>query len=164
MLFRSLPQARAVAIRKRQTLITVTSLRMLNAQGFLARIFHTLAEHNLSVDLVTTSEISVALTIDSASIGSGALPIAQNQGLLDELRAFSEVSVEEGLSLVALIGNRLTSTPLIGARAMQAIAPINIRLVCHGASPQNLCFLVREEESATVAAHLHREFLEGAEQ
>jgi aspartate kinase len=155
-----LPLARAVALRKRQTLLTVTSLRMLNAQGFLARMFQTLAEHNLSVDLVTTSEVSVALTIDSGSLGSGARPVAENYALLDELRSFSELTVEEDLTLVALIGNRLNTTPGIGARVLQAVAPENIRLVCHGASAQNVCFLVRSDAAAGVVQRLHKEFLE----
>ena len=55
-----------MALRRRQTLITVTSLRMVNTPGFLARIFGVLAEHRVSVDLVTTSEVSVALTVDDA--------------------------------------------------------------------------------------------------
>lgn len=157
------PLVRAIALRKKQTLITVTSLRMLNAQGFLARMFQTLAEHRLSVDLVTTSEVSVSLTIDGTSLGSAGRSVLENQSLLDELRSFSDVSVEEDLTLVALIGNRLTRTPGVGARAFRSVEPSNVRLLCHGASQHNLCFLVASGEAEAVARNLHAEFLGGTQ-
>jgi aspartate kinase len=132
---------------------------MLNAQGFLARIFQTLAEHRLSVDLVTTSEVSVSLTVDGTSLGSSGRSIMENHKLLDELRSFSDVSVEEDLSLVALIGNRLTYTAGVGARAFRAVEPSNVRLLCHGASQHNLCFLVKSADAESAARSLHKEFL-----
>lgn len=153
------PLVRAIAVRKGQTLLTVTSLRMLNAQGFLARMFQVLAEHNLSVDVVTTSEVSVSLTVDSQSQGSGGRPVSENKALLDELRSFSELNVEEGLTLVALVGNRFTSTPGIAARALRVAEPANVRLLCHGASPHNFCFLVASGDAHGVASRLHAEFL-----
>lgn len=157
------PLVRAIALRRGQTLLTVKSLRMLNAQGFLARMFQVLAEHNLSVDLVSTSEVSVSLTVDPQAQGSGCRPVAENRALLDELRGFSEVTVEEGLTLVAIVGNRLTGTPGVGVRALRAVEPTNVRLICHGASPHNFCFLVGTGEAAAVAGRLHREFLGGAQ-
>jgi aspartate kinase len=155
------PLARAIALRKKQTLITVTSLRMLNAHGFLAHLFQTLADHCLSVDLVTTSEVSVAMTVDGTSIASGALPVAHNHELLDKLREVADVTVEEDLTLVALIGNRLTTTPGVALRALRAAEPDNVRLLCHGASPQNLCFLVAGDCAENIARRMHAEFLEG---
>ncbi len=146
-------------MRERQTLITVTSMRMLNTQGFLARLFNLLAHHGLTVDLVTTSEVSVALTIDGTSAGSSGRSVTENTELLTELREFAEVKVEENLSLVALIGNRITHTPGVAQRCFQAAGPSNVRLICHGASPHNLCFLVDSAEAKPVAARLHEEFL-----
>jgi aspartate kinase len=145
------PLARAIAIRKNQTLITVSSLRMLNAHGFLSKLFGTLEQHRVSVDLVTTSEVSVALTIDGHVIPDE---------LLVDLAKFSEVSVEKGLDLVALIGNRLTATPGIGALAFGTVTDVNIRLICQGASTHNLCFLVESSRSGEVAERLHASFLE----
>ena len=147
----SKPLARAIAIRKNQTLITVSSLRMLNALGFLAKLFSTLEKHRVSVDLVTTSEVSVALTIDG--------PLT-SEGLLGDLGEFSEVTVEKDLDLVALIGNRLTATPGIGALAFGTVTDVNIRLICQGASSHNLCFLVESARSGEVAERLHASFLE----
>ncbi|MCO5143420.1 MAG: lysine-sensitive aspartokinase 3 [Oligoflexia bacterium] len=154
-----LPQFRAVAIRKNQTLITVSSINMLNASGFLAKLFTTLANHGLSVDLVTTSEVTVALTIDGASLSSSGKSVLQNKELISELEKIADVQIEEDLSLVALIGNKLTTTPKIGARAFTSLKNTNVRLICHGASQHNICFLVPTSECETVAKYLHGEFI-----
>ena len=149
------PQIRAIAIRKKQTLITVSSLRMLNAHGFLAKIFDVLARHHLSVDLVTTSEVSVALTIDETALGSAGKSVLDYPELFAELRGFADVHVEENLSLVAVIGNSLSHAHGVAAKIFQSIADFNVRLICHGASEHNLCFLVSSEEAAEVAKRLH---------
>ena len=101
------PLFRALALRRNQTLLTLHSLNMLHSRGFLAEVFGILARHNISVDLITTSEVSVALTLDttgSTSTGDTLL----TQSLLMELSALCRVEVEEGLALVALIGNDLS--------------------------------------------------------
>ncbi len=157
------PMVRAIALRRKQTLITVNSLGMLNAQGYLARMFQVLADHNLSVDLVTTSEVSVALTIDIASQGSGVRPILENQELLNELRSFAEITIEEDYTLVSVIGNRIASTPGVGLRALKSIGPHNVRLLCHGASDHSFCFLVDPASANEVAFRLHGEFIGGVQ-
>ncbi|WP_419569787.1 lysine-sensitive aspartokinase 3 [Rheinheimera sp.] len=147
------PAYRAIALRKSQTLITVKSPEMLHAAGFLARVFDILSRHQISVDLVTTSEISVALTLDETP-GS-----AFNQNIepaLVELRSFCEVTVEQGLSLVAVIGNQLHSSKGVTGDLFSALEKINMRLICHGASRHNLCFLVQEEQAAKVVKDLHQ--------
>lgn len=147
------PSYRAIALRKNQTLITVKSPAMLHAAGFLTRVFAILSEHQISVDLVTTSEISVALTLDDApgsAFGNAIEPA------LAALREFSEVSVETGLSLVAVIGNHLHSTRGITGSLFQALEQINMRLICHGASRHNLCFLLQDHEAPAVVKELHQ--------
>lgn len=147
------PSYRAIALRKNQTLITVKSPAMLHAAGFLTRVFAILSEHQISVDLVTTSEISVALTLDDApgsAFGNAIDPA------LAALREFSEVSVETGLSLVAVIGNHLHSTRGITGSLFQALEQINMRLICHGASRHNLCFLLQDHEAPAVVKELHQ--------
>lgn len=86
---------------------------MLHSRGFPAEVFGILARHNISVDLITTSEVSVALTLDttgSTSTGDTLL----TQSLLMELSALCRVEVEEGLALVALIGNNLSKACGVG--------------------------------------------------
>ena len=152
------PVIRALSLRKDQTLLTVKSLEMLHQHGFLAQLFQTLAEHKVSVDLVTTSEVSVSLTLDTAQNASNKVEISQQ--VLDKLKEFCEVEVETGLSLVALIGNNLDTTAGVSGTMFTMLKDYNIRLVCHGASPHNVCFLVLEGEGEDVIRILHKEFID----
>ena len=151
------PVIRAISLRKDQTLLTVHSLDMLHQPGFLAKLFSTLAEHKISVDLVTTSEVSVSLTLDTASKASNKVDLGD--GILDELRKFCEVEVEKDLSLVALIGNKLNATSGISGEMFNLLRDYNIRLVCHGASPNNVCFLVKEGTGEEIVKLLHKKFI-----
>ena len=153
------PVFRAVALRRDQTLLNLHSLQMLHAQGFLAETFATLARHKISVDLITTSEVNVALTLDktgSDSSGQGLL----SEHLLQELSQHSHVRVEDNLALVAIIGNRIASTTGICSRVFQVLENHNVRMICQGASPHNLCVLVAESEAAQVVNALHKNLFE----
>ena len=154
------PIFRAVALRRDQTLLNLHSLQMLHAQGFLAETFATLARHKISVDLITTSEVNVSLTLDktgSDSSGQGLL----SESLLQELSQHCRVRVEDGLALVAIIGNRIATTPGICRRVFEVLEPHNVRMICQGASPHNLCVLVAEVEAAQVVKSLHQNLFEG---
>ena len=153
------PVYRAVAVRRDQTLLNLHSLQMLHAQGFLAETFATLARHKISVDLITTSEVNVSLTLDktgSDSAGNGLL----NESLLQELSQHCRVRVEDGLALVAIIGNRIATTPGVCRRVFEVLEPHNVRMICQGASPHNLCVLVAESEAAQVVKALHKNLFE----
>ncbi|WP_297891453.1 lysine-sensitive aspartokinase 3 [Shewanella sp.] len=154
------PVFRAVALRRDQTLLNLHSLQMLHAQGFLAETFATLARHKISVDLITTSEVNVSLTLDktgSDSSGQGLL----SEALLQELSQHCRVRVEDGLALVAIIGNRIATTSGICRRVFEVLEPHNVRMICQGASPHNLCVLVAEAEAAQVVKALHENLFEG---
>jgi aspartate kinase len=148
------PAYRAVALRNEQTLLTVKSPEMLHATGFLARVFAILAKHKLSVDLITTSEISVALTIDNPP----NTPVA---ALLDacvnDLRSFCDVNVESDLALVAVIGNHVEHDDNKGGagRIFSSIGEDKLRLICHGASEHNVCFLVKQENAKDIVRQIH---------
>ncbi len=155
------PVFRAVALRRDQTLLNLHSLQMLHAQGFLAETFATLAKHKISVDLITTSEVNVSLTLDktgSDSSGQGLL----SEALLQELSQHCRVRVEDGLALVAIIGNRIATTAGICRRVFEVLEPHNVRMICQGASPHNLCVLVAESEAAQVVKALHENLFEAA--
>lgn len=153
------PVYRAVALRRDQTLLNLHSLQMLHAQGFLAETFATLARHKISVDLITTSEVNVSLTLDktgSDSSGQGLL----SESLLQELSQHCRVRVEDKLALVAIIGNRIATTAGICSRVFQVLEKHNVRMICQGASPHNLCVLVDEAEAAQVVNSLHQNLFE----
>lgn len=148
----SFPTFRAIALRREQTLVTVKSPEMLHASGFLAKVFAILAKHELSVDLITTSEISVALTFDNP-VGSTQAVITK--AVVEELEQLCTVKVEHGLSLVAVIGNNIHSTNGIGTQILNSIEGINIRMMCQGASSHNICFLVPENKANQTVEQLH---------
>lgn len=148
------PLFRALALRRKQTLLTLHSLNMLHARGFLAEVFAILARHHISVDLITTSEVSVALTLDttgSTSTGDSLL----TQALLTELSSLCRVEVEENLALVALIGNKLSQACGVGKEVFGVLEPFNLRMICYGASSYNLCFLVPGHDAEQVVRTLH---------
>lgn len=153
------PLFRALALRRKQTLLTLHSLNMLHSRGFLAEVFSILARHNISVDLITTSEVSVALTLDttgSTSTGDTLL----TQALLTELSSLCRVEVEQDLALVALIGNNLSKACGVGKEVFGVLEPFNIRMICYGASSYNLCFLVPGSDAEQVVQKLHHNLFE----
>ncbi|QLP20998.1 lysine-sensitive aspartokinase 3 [Enterobacter roggenkampii] len=153
------PLFRALALRRRQTLVTLHSHNMLHSRGFLAEVFGILARHNISVDLITTSEVSIALTLDttgSTSTGDTLL----TQSLLIELSELCRVEVEEDLALVAIIGNKLSRACSVGKEVFGVLDPFNIRMICYGASSYNLCFLVPADQAEQVVQKLHQNLFE----
>ena len=153
------PLFRALALRRKQTLLTLHSLNMLHSRGFLAEVFGILARHNISVDLITTSEVSVALTLDTTGSTSTADTLL-TQALLTELSSLCRVEVEQNLALVALIGNNLVNARGVGKEVFGVLDPFNIRMICYGASSHNLCFLVPGSDAEQVVQKLHQNLFE----
>jgi aspartate kinase len=122
---------------------------MLMAHGFLHRIFEIFDRYGTSVDMVSTSEVSVSLTIDN----HGNL-----ESILEELRAFAQVSIEDGQAIICLVGENIRHTPGIAGRAFQVVNDRNVRMISQGASLLNLGFVVSEYDLRDAVAALHEEF------
>lgn len=137
---------KAIAHKTGVTTIQVTSARMLGAYGFLHAIFEIFDRHRTVVDVVTTSEVSVSLSLDKASNLS---PI------LAELGVLGSVSVEEKRAIVCVVGEGLCGTPGIARRVFSIIGDINVSLISQGASSINLTFAIDEERVAEVVGLLH---------
>ncbi|CRL65539.1 lysine-sensitive aspartokinase 3 [Proteus penneri] len=148
------PVFRAIALRRKQTLLTLHSLKMLHARGFLAEIFTLLSRHHISVDVITTSEVSIALTLDTTGTTSASGSLLTN-ALLTELSALCRVEVEENLALVAIIGNSLSQVNGLGSQIFGALENYNIRMISHGASTHNLCLLVDGKDADNIVRKLH---------
>ncbi|AGB84393.1 aspartate kinase [Serratia sp. FGI94] len=153
------PLFRALALRRKQTLLTLHSLNMLHARGFLAEVFSILARHDISVDLITTSEVSIALTMDTTGTTSSGRSLLTT-ALLTELSSLCRVEVEEDLALIALIGNKLSRACGVGKEVFGVMDPFNIRMICYGASNYNLCFLVPGADAEQVVRTLHHNLFE----
>ncbi|GLT16272.1 aspartokinase [Vibrio zhanjiangensis] len=152
------PLFRALALRCNQTMVTLRSARMFHAYGFLAKVFEILAKHKISVDLITTSEISVSLTLDQTDTSGGAPQLPQE--VRAELEELCSVEVEQNLCLVALIGNKMSESKGYAKRVFGTLEEFNLRMICYGASPHNLCFLVNETDSKLAIQKLHHQLFE----
>lgn len=141
----SSPLFRALALRCNQTMVTLRSANMFHAYGFLAKVFEILAKHKISVDLITTSEISVSLTLDQTDTSGGAPQLPQ--AAREELEELCKVEVEHDLCLVALIGNNMSESKGYAKQVFGTLEDFNLRMICYGASPHNLCFLLHESVS-----------------
>jgi len=146
------PLVRALALRKNQGLVTLSTPKMLNQYGFLSKIFNVFNEYQVSVDAITTSEISVALTVNTS--------VLENKALIAELNKLGEVKIEPYLTLVSLIGNNINHTAGLAHSIFGALENINVRMICQGASVHNFCFLVDGEHGEEALQRLHRHFLE----
>lgn len=151
---RSSETVKAIAHKTGVTTIQVTSTRMLGAYGFLRALFEVFAEHKTAVDVVTTSEVSVSLSLDdTTSLGE----------IVADLEKLGTVSVEEKRAILCVVGEGLRTTPGIAARIFSTISDINVSLISQGASRINLTFAVEEERVRETVARLHKEFFEGTE-
>nr|WP_237725465.1 lysine-sensitive aspartokinase 3 [Vibrio parahaemolyticus] len=154
----SSPLFRALALRCNQTMVTLRSANMFHAYGFLAKVFEILAKHKISVDLITTSEISVSLTLDQTDTSGGAPQLPQ--AAREELEELCKVEVEHDLCLVALIGNKMSERKGYAKQVFGTLEDLNLRMICYGASPHNLCFLVHESVAKQAIQKLHTELFE----
>ncbi len=154
----SSPLFRALALRCNQTMVTLRSANMFHAYGFLAKVFEILAKHKISVDLITTSEISVSLTLDQTDTSGGAPQLPQ--AAREELEELCKVEVEHDLCLVALIGNNMSESKGYAKQVFGTLEDFNLRMICYGASPHNLCFLLHESVSKQAIQKLHTELFE----
>jgi aspartate kinase len=146
------PSVRAITKRSSQALVTITTPTMYNAYGFMGELFEVFGRHRVSVDCVTTSEISVAVTVDHATL--------ENEGFIKDLEKVGTIQIEAGYSLVSLIGNELTHKAALAKSIFSTIDDVNIRMMSLGASSYNFNFLVKEEDSKPVIQKLHRALIE----
>lgn len=145
------PLVRAMALRKKQVLVTLSTPEMLQTHGFLFQVFKIFNDLKVSIDAITTSEISVAMTLDDSTL--------LNKKLIEQLSEIAEVHIEENLCLVSLIGNNINHTPGIAKKIFENIPDINVRMICLGASKHNFCFLVSETQAEDALKRLHKAFI-----
>ena len=145
---------KAIAHKQGVTIVQVTSGRMLGAYGFLSALFEVFDRHHTVVDLVSTSEVSVSLSVEDGSL---------TPAILGELEALGGVRIEPGRAIVCVVGEGLRKTPGIAARVFQTIRDVNVLLISQGASQVNLTFVVDGRQVADAVARLHEALLGRAE-
>jgi aspartate kinase len=151
------PAFRAVTRRKDQVLVTVKTPKMMYAQGFLERVFHIIAKHDLSVDLITTSEIAVSFTLDNPP---NSMSEKMNKETIVELSNICEVSIERDFDVVTVVGNNMHSEAGVSSKVFAAIGDFNLRMICFGANVHNLSFVVSNNDSDAIVKTLHKALFE----
>lgn len=142
---------KAIAHKTGITTVQVSSARMLGAYGFLRAIFEVFDQHRKVVDVVTTSEVSVSLSLDDAS---------ELNEIVKELEFLGTVSVETERAMICVVGAGLRGTPGIAARVFSTISDINVMLISQGSSSINLTFVIEERQLNEAVRRLHKTFFE----
>lgn len=151
------PAFRAVTRRKDQVIVTVKTPKMMYAQGFLERVFHIIAKHDLSVDLITTSEIAVSFTLDNPP---NSMSEKMNKETIVELSNICDVKIERNFDVVTVVGNNMHSEAGVSSRIFAAIGDFNLRMICFGANVHNLSFVVSNNDSDAIVKTLHKALFE----
>jgi len=126
---------------------------MTDQAGFLARFFDVFGKRNVSVDLVSTSEICVSVSLDSS---------APLEVLLQDLEKLGQVSIAKDRAVIAVVGDLLRKTPEVLRTTFNAIEGIPVDLISMGANAINLSFIVQESDSERAMRNLHAAFFEEA--
>ncbi len=142
---------KSIACKRGITVVNVQSLRMLMAYGFLESIFSVFNKHQTPVDLVSTSEVAVSLTIDNTST---------LENIVAELSAFAEVSVLENQGIICIVGDQMRSTAGVAANIFQAMREINLVMISQGSSEINLSLVIDESRIDEAVRRLHKQFFE----
>jgi aspartate kinase len=139
----------AVASKKAVTVVDITSTRMLMAHGFLRRLFEVFERHRTSVDVITTSEVSVSVTIDDPR----RLP-----AIIESLSEFADVRREDQMAIVCVVGDGLQRDPALAAQVLTSVGDVPLRMVSQAASRRNITFVIREGDLASALGRLHEQF------
>ena len=124
---------KAVAAKDGITAIKIKSSRMLLAYGFLRKIFEVFEKYRTSIDMVTTSEVAVSLTIDNDT----NLP-----EIIKELEPFGTVEIDTNQSIVSIVGNEITETKDVLQKLFEAVSSVPVRMVSYGGSRHNVSLLI----------------------
>jgi aspartate kinase len=140
---------KSIAAKKKLTIIDIVASRMLLAHGFLAAVFGIFDKHHCAIDMVSTSEVSISVTVDSRE----ALP-----AICAELSQIADVKYESNKALICLVGEDIRGISGIAGQVFSSISHINIRMISQGASEINMSFMINEEDVDEALRSLHKNF------
>ena len=140
---------KSIAHKKNITILRISSARMLGSYGFMSAVFQVFERYRTVIDVISTSEVSIALTLDNT---------AQVGKIVTELERLGETQVEPGYAVICVVGEGLRASTGLASKIFSTIDDVNIALVSHGASAVNLTFVVKEDVVPDVIRKLHSEF------
>jgi aspartate kinase len=140
---------KSIAAKKKLTIIDIVASRMLLAHGFLKAVFDVFDKHGCAIDMVSTSEVSISVTVDSKE----ALP-----AICAELSQIADVKYESNKALICLVGEDIRGISGIAAQVFSAVSHVNIRMISQGASEINMSFMIDESDVEEAVRSLHKKF------
>ena len=140
---------RSISWKRDITVVNVRAPRMLGAHGFLRAMFEVFERHEVVVDVLASSEISVSLTVEDQR---------HLDAVVRDLDELGDVWVEHHRAIIAVVGIGMRTTPGLAARLFRAVQPANVEVISQGASAINMTFVVQEQDGPGVVRRLHQEF------
>lgn len=140
---------KSIAAKKKLTIIDIVASRMLLAHGFLKSVFDVFDKHQCAIDMVSTSEVSISVTVDSRE----ALP-----AICADLSQIADVKYESNKALICLVGEDIRGISGISGQVFSAISHVNVRMISQGASEINMSFMINEEDVDEALRSLHKTF------
>jgi aspartate kinase len=140
---------KSIAYKKGITILRISSARMLGSYGFMSALFQVFERHRTVIDVISTSEVSLALTIDNTD---------SLEQVVKDLERLGKVETEANNAVICIVGEGLRTTSGLASKIFSTIKDVNISLISHGASSVNLTFVVKEAEVANAIKRLHAEF------
>jgi aspartate kinase len=140
---------KSIAVKKRLTIIDIVANRMLMTHGYLKRVFDIFDKYRCIIDMVSTSEVSISVTVDT------------NERLPDicaELEKIADVKLEGSKALICMVGEDIRGQAGISGRVFSAIRHVNVRMISQGASEINMSFMIEEADVEEAVRALHKEF------
>lgn len=137
---------KAIAAKSGITAIKIKSSRMVMAYGFLRRVFEIFENHKTSIDMITTSEVAVSLTIDDDT---------HLKPILHELEKYGKVEVDKGQTIVCIVGDLIAERKGVGKEIFNALDEIPIRMISYGGSKNNISILIPEDLKNKALIQLH---------
>jgi aspartate kinase len=140
---------KCIAAKKKLTIIDIVASRMLMSHGYLKNVFDVLDKHRCVVDMVSTSEVSISLTVDS----NDRLP-----EVVEELSKIADVKMEGNKALICMVGEDIRGHNGIAGQVFTAVSHVNVRMISQGASEINMSFMIDEEDVEEAVSSLHKYF------
>jgi len=142
---------KSIAVKKKLSIIDIVASRMLMSHGYMSQMFAIFDKHKCPVDMVSTSEVSVSLSVDSNS----CLP-----EIAADLSKLADVKYEGKKALVCMVGEDIRGQNGIAAQVFNAIRHINVRMISQGASEINMSFMIEEDDADEAVRSLHAAFFQ----
>ena len=140
---------KCIAVKKRLTIVDIVASRMLMSHGYLKAVFDVFDKHRVAIDMVSTSEVSISVTVDT----SERLP-----AIAEDLARIADVKYESNKALICLVGEDIRGHSGIAGKVFTAIEHINVRMISQGASEINMSFMIEEDDAAEAIRSLHSTF------